>query len=502
MSRTVATTRPVHDRAFEPAGEPRRRTLALSRQLGLATATALVVAEVIGVGIFLTTAGMVKSLGSPFWLLAVWLTTGAAAAGGALCFGALAARRPEAGGPYVYLKEAYGPRVGLPLRLAVDAGDRPGHHRGRGGRPGDLRELPRAAFALGPERRGGRGDRGAGGGEHPRRPVRLRRDPRPGGARSSGCSASSCSGAWAWAAATGRTSCPSSQQRPGSKPLAEALIGGMIAAFFSLGGWWDVSKIAGEVRDPRRTLPRALLLGVALVTVVYVLISLVFLYLVPPERIDSREAFAALAGEALFGRAGGVVLSLIVIVTVAGEPGRAADGDAPRLLRHGARRAVLPRGGRAPSPVPDPGPRHRHPGRRWPACWRSWAPSTQILAYFVVPTVVFVVLTVAAVFVLRRRARAGGEPLSVPWHPLPPLLFLVPTAALLALMAIDKPIQCGIGLGVVLLGSRSTSSSSPGWCLATFPAMPRPRPRRPRRPWRRSDPCPSSILSRSSLNAA
>jgi APA family basic amino acid/polyamine antiporter len=79
--------------------------------LGLATATALVVAEVIGVGIFLTTAGMVKSLGSPFWLLAVWLTTGVAAAEGAICFGALAARRPEAGGAYVYLKEAYGRRV-------------------------------------------------------------------------------------------------------------------------------------------------------------------------------------------------------------------------------------------------------------------------------------------------------------------------------------------------------------------------------------------------------
>lgn len=80
-----------------PHHEPR-----LSRQLGLTTATALVVAEVIGVGIFLTTAGMVKSLGSPFWLLPVWLTTGVAAAGGAICFGALAARRPEAGGAYVY----------------------------------------------------------------------------------------------------------------------------------------------------------------------------------------------------------------------------------------------------------------------------------------------------------------------------------------------------------------------------------------------------------------
>ena len=55
------------------------------------------------------------------------------------------------------------------------------------------------------------------------------------------------------------------------------------------------------------------------VTLVYVLITLVFLYLVPYERIDSREAFAALAGEALFGRVGGVVFTLIVIVTVLGS---------------------------------------------------------------------------------------------------------------------------------------------------------------------------------------
>src|SRR5271155_5603845 len=83
----------------------------LTRQLGLTTATALIVGEVIGVGIFLTPAGMAKSLGSPFWLLAVWLTMGMAAVGGALCYGALAARYPEDGGSYVYLRKAYGPRT-------------------------------------------------------------------------------------------------------------------------------------------------------------------------------------------------------------------------------------------------------------------------------------------------------------------------------------------------------------------------------------------------------
>src|SRR6201991_688426 len=80
----------------------------LKRQIGLRTAAALVVGEVIAVGIFLTPAGMAKSLGSPVWLLVVWLAMGAMALCGALCYGELAARYPEAGGGYVYLREAYG----------------------------------------------------------------------------------------------------------------------------------------------------------------------------------------------------------------------------------------------------------------------------------------------------------------------------------------------------------------------------------------------------------
>ena len=66
------------------------------------------VGEVIAVGIFLTPAGMAKALGSPLWLLVVWLVMGAMALCGALCYGELAARFPEAGGGYVYLREAYG----------------------------------------------------------------------------------------------------------------------------------------------------------------------------------------------------------------------------------------------------------------------------------------------------------------------------------------------------------------------------------------------------------
>ena len=98
----------------------------LRRQLGLGSAAALVVGEVVGAGIFLTPAGMTRSLGSPLLVLLVWLFMGAVALCGALCLGELASRYPAAGGQYVYLREAYGPRVaflfGWMCLLVLDPG--------------------------------------------------------------------------------------------------------------------------------------------------------------------------------------------------------------------------------------------------------------------------------------------------------------------------------------------------------------------------------------------
>jgi APA family basic amino acid/polyamine antiporter len=445
-----------------------RQDLGLSRQMGLATATALVVAEVIGVGIFLTTAGMVKSLGSPFWLIVVWVTTGVAAIGGAICFGALAARSPDAGGPYVYLKEAYGPQIGFLFgwlsMLVTDPGITSAVAVGLATYVSYL--VPLSAWGRGAVAVGAIAVLAA---------VNIR-GVRFGSSVIRGLAALKLGVLgvlvlWGLASGQGDWSnfVPLVQQRPGSRPLADALIGGMIAAFFSMGGWWDVSKIAAEVRDPRRTLPRALLLGVSLVTLVYVLISMTFLYLVPPERIDTREAFAALAGEALFGRAGGVVFSLIVIVTVLGSLA-ALLMAMPRVYFAMARDRLFFHGAAALHP------RYQTPARAiaiqavLASLLALLGTFDQILAYFVVPTVFFVMLTVAAVFVLGRKHSAGSEPISVPWQPLPPILFLVPTMALLVLMAIDKPIQCGIGLAVVLLGvpvyqiffRRQASLSLPG----------------------------------------
>ncbi|HXY41654.1 MAG TPA: amino acid permease [Vicinamibacteria bacterium] len=98
----------------------------LRRRVGLLPTASLVVGGTVGVGIFLTPAGMARGLASPALVLAVWLVMGSAAVCGALSIGELAARFPQAGGNYVYLREAFSPGVaflyGWKCLLVMDPG--------------------------------------------------------------------------------------------------------------------------------------------------------------------------------------------------------------------------------------------------------------------------------------------------------------------------------------------------------------------------------------------
>ncbi len=421
----------------------------LARRFGLATAVALVVGETIGVGIFLTPAEMAKTLGSPFWLLVVWMLMGACSMGGALCFGALAARYPQAGGPYAYLREAYGPRAaflyGWLSLLVTDPGLTAALAVGLARYVGHLVSLPPwghkavaitaiVVMASASMRR-----------------VSL-------AFRVLGALAVLKLGllgflvVWGFALGSGDWSnlMPFCSQRPGSDPLLPALAGGLILSFFSFGGWWDASKLAGEVRDPQRTLPAALVLGVAIVTVVYLLINTVFLYLVPPAQIASDEAFAALAGKALFGRAGEIVFAAVVVVSVAGSLA-AVFIALPRVYYAMARDRLFFRAFAAVDP-------------QWGTPARAVALQAglaallvlsgtfdQILTYFTVPTIAFLGFTVTAVFVLRRGS-ATRLPLQIPGYPLAPLLFLASILVLLFLLISGRPREALTGLFIVLLG--------------------------------------------------
>jgi APA family basic amino acid/polyamine antiporter len=419
----------------------------LRRQLGLGSAAATIAGEVIAVGIFLTPAGMIKSIGSPLLVLAVWLAMGLTAMTGALCYGQLAASFPHAGGGYVYLREAYG-RLhaflygwmsflvldpGITAALAVGMGSYAGYAAGLS--PAGTKAA--AVFAIaGLAALNIAGIRiGAG-------VMRWLTIAKLG--------ALAFIAVWALGFQLGQWSnfVPFGSQRPGSLPLPHALAGGMVAAFFSFGGWWDVSKIAGEVRDPARTLPRAMILGVVAVTAAYVLITGVFLYLVPPERVTSDETFAAQAGEVLFGRAGGRVFSVVVIVSVLGSLAGLIM-TAPRVYYAMARDGLFP-----PS-VAAVHPRFGTPARAialqagLAVLLALFGVFAEIVAYFIFVSVVFIALTVAAVFIARIRVRADVR---IPGYPVTPLVFLALTAMLLGLLAAANPSESILGVVVTGLG--------------------------------------------------
>ena len=424
----------------------------LTRQLGVGAVTALVIGEVIAVGIFLTPAGMARSLGSPLWLLIVWLVMAGMALAGALCYGELAARFPEAGGGYVYLREAYGPAVaflyGWKCMLVMDPGITALLAVGLASYVAYIAPLSAAAQKVVAvvTIAGLAGVNVIG--------VRI-------GARvmqwftalKLGALALIAVLALALRAGNWSNFVPFVAQHPGSDPLPGALAPALVGAFFAFGGWWEISKLAGEARDPARTVPRALALGVTAVAAVYILTSAVFLYLVPLEQVTSGEAFAAQVGVVLFGAAGGKIFAAIVIIAVFGSL-LALLMALPRVYYAMANDGVFFKA------VATVHTRFGTPARAI-AIQATLASVlvvsgsfNQILAYFIFVTVLFLGLTVAGLFVVRRRSPVTVAPAyRTPGYPVTPILFLALVAVLLFLLAGHNPLQAALGLGIVALGA-------------------------------------------------
>ena len=421
----------------------------LRRQIGIRTAAALVVGEVIAVGIFLTPAGMAKDLGSPMLLLGVWVVMGAMALCGALCYGELAARYPEAGGGYVYLREAYGPAVafmygwmaflvmdpGLTAILGVGLATYAGY--GLKLSPVGIKLVAIAAIVI-LALINIRGVKLGAGFVRTLTFLKL------------GLLAFIFLWGVGFQLGDWSNFSPFVTRRADSTPLIGALAGGLLGAFFSFAGWWDLGKLAGEVKNPGRTLPRALIYGVLIITLVYILTSFAFVYLVPLDRVTSGETFAAQAGEVLFGRAGGFFFSFVVVVAVLGSLA-AVIMSAPRVYFAMARDGVF-----FPS-VATLHKRFETPARA--IALQAVLASVlvivgsfnEILSYFVFVVIVFVGLTVAALFKFRREDSDSVRFLT-PGYPVTPAVFLMLIVVQLVLLGGNNPKQAFLGAAVVALG--------------------------------------------------
>jgi APA family basic amino acid/polyamine antiporter len=436
MSEAIVDT--TRDRRAEVPG--------LRRSVGLPTAVALVLGELIGVGIFLTPAGMARDLASPGLVIAVWLALGFTTFCGALCYGELAARLPEAGGTYVYLREAFGRRVaflyGWQVLAVVDPGFSAALATGLAAyvvavAPGLPAKGVAVAFVFLVAGANVLGLRLAAGVARVLAVAKV--------------SLLLLIVVWGFGGRLGDASrfLPFWARHDGAGPLLPAIGGAIVAAFFSLGGWWDVAKLAGEVREPQRNLPRAMMLGVTVATVLYVLTSAVFFYLVPLEQVGSGETFAAQAGAALFGARGAQAFSLVVVLCIASGL-FAFMTAAPRVyyamandgLAVGAMGALHPRTG---APV-----RAIAVQAVLASLLVVLGRFDQIIGYFVSVLVIFLSASVAGLFRLRRRGPAPAY--TTPAFPLPVFGFLAMCVAVIVLFALRNPLQAGLGVAVTALG--------------------------------------------------
>ncbi len=415
------------------------------RSLGFASASSVVVGMVVGIGIFLTPAELVRALGSPGLVLVMWLSTGMMAFAGALAYGELASRFPAVGGTYVYLREAYGRRVaflyGWNCLLVMDPGLTAAIATGLSGYvsyivpfpPGGEKAVAIAAI-LALAGLTALGTRLAAGALVGLTLLKL--------------AVLLALVAWGLLSGAGDSTrlFPLFRRLPGSEPILGALAGGFVSAFFSFGGWWEASKIAGEVREPSKNLPRAFAAGVALVTLLYIAISTVFLVVVPIEEAGSASAFAAILGERLFGHAGGMVITGIVLVSGVGSL-TALLLAAPRLYLALAQDGLFPQRLAA-----------RHPSLGTPV--RAIAVQAmlasllvtlgtfgEIVAYFIFATVAFIALSVAALWLL------PDEPPRVPFAKLGGAVFVALASVLLVVLLLGRPVPALSGVAVVALGA-------------------------------------------------
>jgi APA family basic amino acid/polyamine antiporter len=411
--------------------------------MGLASAVAVVTGQSIALGIFLTPAAMAKSLGSPLLLAAVWCGMALVAVCGALCYSELAVRFPHAGGEYVYLREGYGGRVAFlygwmsaavidpGLAAALSVGAVPYVQSIVTISPRAVTFLPALILVcLGIINYAGT-----------RLSSRVM-------ATANLLKIAVLFALVAWAFVSGHATTanllPLAERRPGSEALFAAIAGATVNAFFSFGGWWEAGKLAGEVREPKRTLPLAFTVGVLLVTAVYLLVSFAFLSVVPLEHIVSNTAFVAQFGQALFGAAGGKILSACVLLSVAGGL-MALTMAAPRvyyaMAKDGAFFAVFgrlhPRFGTPANAV-----LLQMCGALLVLCFGAF---DRILAYIIFSAICFLALSVASLFRLK-------EPVRRWWYPAAPIVFLGGSAVIALLILMHDPLPALIGVAVVLCG--------------------------------------------------
>jgi len=451
------------------------------RAISRVDATALVVGSMIGSGIFIVSAGMLRDVGTPGLLLLVWAVSGIVTVMGALTYGELAAMFPKAGGQYVYLREGVSPLFGYlygwTLFAVIQTGTIAAVAVAFARFTGVL--VP----ALAP-------DLFLGG------TFRFSLFGRPMGPYEVGLSAQRLFAILSillltWVNYWGvRTAAKIQTTLTAVKTLALAALillgltigrdaaaaaanfgsgfwpaGGitlsllpivgaaMVGALFSMDAWQNVGFAGSELRNPQRDLPFAMGVGVTIVTVLYLLANVAYLNVLPADQIAgaAQDRVGTAALEAMFGNAGLWLMAVAIMISTFGCNNGLILAGARVYYAMARDRLFFQKAGVLH-------PKHHTPAFALvaQAAWASVLCLTgtynDLLDFVIFAAVLFYMLTAISLFVLRARRPDAERLVRAPGYPVLPGLYVVATALICVVLLVQKPAYSGIGLAIVLLG--------------------------------------------------
>ena len=300
-----------------PEGNP--NTAKLIRGLSAFDMTMIVIGSIIGAGIFMTPSSIAKEIPSPSLIIFVWVLGGVMALCGALTYAELGAMMPEAGGVYRYLSEAYGGiwgfLYGWAYFLVVNTGGLAAISLVYASYVGYFIHLSSAgtkfvaiagiAFLTGVNYFG----------------------VKSGGAFASLFTALKSIAIFGLIALgfilgkSGGTSLMTTVPGSFSGNLGSSLAMAMVGVLWAYGGWQHATFLAGEAKDPRRSLPLSIIGGTIVVVIAYVLINIVYLRLLTVSAVAASSHVAADAVQTFLGSTGGIVVSLAIIISTFGTAG-------------------------------------------------------------------------------------------------------------------------------------------------------------------------------------
>jgi basic amino acid/polyamine antiporter, APA family len=231
---------------------------------------------------------------------------------------------------------------------------------------------------------------------------------------------------------------------------AQGFLLALIAGLFAFGGWHVVTYTAEETVNPERTIPRALTLGIVIVTACYVALNAVYFYVLPLDKVEKSTRIAADVATTLLGRRGGGAISALVMFSVFG----AMTGSilaAPRVYFAMARDGLLFKW------IGEVHPTFRTPHRAivLQAIWASIVVSSgtyrQLFTRVIFTEWIFFAMMAGGIFLLRRRR--DYAPVYRVWgYPWVPIVFVAASVTIVVNRLIVQPIDSAIGVGIVALG--------------------------------------------------